>query len=213
MTVSNVVLVPFSFSEGRTGKAARCREAICTGPARRRGGVPWVFLLLAGIGAVGCGEVEPARDPDPKVVNPPHVYDKAKYHYETIQQRGLSEEHASNHTVCFLRWLIEHDLMSAFFVKESGAVLKSYRAGKASIHEVYDWWDRCLIDDMLSDEGNAFAKHYFDFDCGRYLHDYADSLQGKLLTVLHIDYSEANYQRIRQLIERRYKEWKGTKKK
>jgi hypothetical protein len=44
----------------------------------------------------------------------PHVYDKAKCHYETIEQHGLSEEHAANHTVVFLRWLIDRRMMSDF---------------------------------------------------------------------------------------------------
>src|SRR5688572_15876770 len=105
-------------------------------------------------------------------MNSPHVYDKAKYHYETIEEFGLSEEHADNHTVVFLRWLIEHDLISKAFVENSGDMLEKFRAGKASIHELYEWWDCCLIEDMLSEEGNKFAMHYFDFDKGMFLQDY-----------------------------------------
>ena len=48
----------------------------------------------------------------------PHVYDKAKYHYETIEQHGLSEEHAANHTVVFLRWLIERGKHTIRFAPE-----------------------------------------------------------------------------------------------
>ena len=90
-----------------------------------------------------------------------YAYDKAKYHYESVEQQGLSEDHAANHTVFFLRWLIEHDLMSELFISESGAMLQDFREGSATIHEVYQSWDCCLVDDMLSEEGNAFAKSYF----------------------------------------------------
>jgi hypothetical protein len=90
-----------------------------------------------------------------------HVYDKAKYHGETIQQYELSEEHAENHTVFFLRWLIENNLMSEHFLSNSGDILEKYRAGSATIHNVYEWWDRCLISDMLSEEGNEFAMRLF----------------------------------------------------
>src|SRR5215813_7477537 len=100
----------------------------------------------------------------------PHVYDKAKYHVETVEAHGLPEEHASNHTVLFLRWLIEHDLMSKWFVEEIGGDFEQYRAGKKSIYDLYnDWWDGCLVDDMLSEEGNAFAMEYFDFENGESL--------------------------------------------
>ncbi|HEV8485461.1 MAG TPA: hypothetical protein VGV87_18100 [Blastocatellia bacterium] len=142
----------------------------------------------------------------------PFVYDKAKYHYETIEQYGLSEEHAANHTVVFFRWLIEHDLMNNFFVVESGRILETFRAREASIHEVYEWWDCCLIDEMLSDEGNRFARYYFDFAKGKYIHDYIELLQGSLPSEFHIDYPEENYQRMKEVIDTRYKEWKSSRK-
>lgn len=142
-------------------------------------------------------------------MNSPHVYDKAKYHYETIEQHGLSDEHAANHTVLFLRWLIEKELMNKWFVEESGDILEKFRARRATIHEVYESWDCCLIDDMLTEEGNKFAMHYFDFDKGEYLQDYIETLQGTLPSEFHIDYTEENYQHMKQVIDRRYKEWKS----
>jgi hypothetical protein len=142
----------------------------------------------------------------------PHVYDKAKYHHETIEEYGLPEEHASNHTVFFLRWLIEQDLMGKLFGEESEQLFKDFRAGKTTIYDVYEWWDCCLVDDMLSEEGNNFAMHYFDFEKGDYLQDYAETLQGALPSEFHIDYTEENYDRIKRVIDRRYKEWKSPKK-
>jgi hypothetical protein len=139
----------------------------------------------------------------------PHVYDKAKYHYDSIREHELSDEHAANHTVFFLRWLIEHDLMSQEFMEESVDILNKFRSGTAGIHQIYESWDCCLIDDMLSDEGNAFAMHYFDFEKGEYLQDYAAILQRDLPSEFHVDYSEANYERIQAVIERRYQEWKS----
>ncbi len=130
----------------------------------------------------------------------PHVYDKAKYHYETVEEYGLTEDHADNHTVFFLRWLIERGLMSEEFVDESATILEKFRTGEAGIHDVYGWWDCCLIDDMLSDEGNDFAMHYFEFNNGKYLHDYAETLQRELPSEYHVDYSEENYQCIKAVI-------------
>jgi hypothetical protein len=138
----------------------------------------------------------------------PHVYDKAKYHAESVEEYGLDEEHSANHTVVFLRWLIERRMMSAYFEEESETILREYRAGEVPIHEVYNWWDGCLIDDMLSEEGNAFAMHYFDFERGRYLQDYTATLQGSLPTEFHVEYTEEGYKRMRQVIDRRYQEWK-----
>ena len=47
-------------------------------------------------------------------------------------------------------WLIEHDLMSEEFVTESDGIVQKFRAGDAAIYEVYEWWDCCLVNDMLS---------------------------------------------------------------
>ena len=141
----------------------------------------------------------------------PHVYDKAKYHYESIEEFGLSEDHAANHTVFFLRWLIENNLMSQEFTEGSGDVVAKFCVGTATIHEVYEWWDCCLIDDMLSDEGNAFAMHYFDFEKGKYLQDYMALLQGTLESEFHVDYNEANYVRLKEVIDRRYSEWSNSR--
>jgi hypothetical protein len=141
---------------------------------------------------------------------PPVVYDKAKYHDDTIQELGLPEEHAANHTVFFLRWLIEHSLMSEVFETEGAQVLAAFRTGDASIHQLYDWWDRSLVDDMLSDEGNAFAQTYFDFEQGQYLKDYAHILQRTLPSEFHVSYTEENYQAIRVVIDRRYLEWRSA---
>ncbi len=141
-----------------------------------------------------------------------YAYDKSKYHIESVEQQGLTEDHAANHTVVFLRWLIEHNLMSEFFVSESGGMIQKFLKGEATIHEVYESWDCCLVDDMLSEEGKAFAMSYFDFDKGQYIRDYIATLQRDLPTEFHVDYTEDNYQKMRQVIERRYAEWKTPKK-
>jgi hypothetical protein len=142
----------------------------------------------------------------------PHVYDKAKWHDESVQQFGLPDEHAENHTAVFLRWLIEHNLMSEEFETDNADILRQFRAGKVGVHKVYESEDRCLIDDMLSDEGNAFAMHYFDFEKGRYLNDYVDTLQSGLRSELHIIYNEANYQKMRKVIDQRYADWKRRRR-
>jgi hypothetical protein len=89
-------------------------------------------------------------------------------------------------------------------------VQAKFRSGEISLYAVYDWWDRCLISDMLTDAGNAFAMHYFDFERGKYLEDYTSTLQGPLPSVFHIPYTEENCQKFKQVIDRRYEEWKAS---
>lgn len=138
---------------------------------------------------------------------PPPSYDKAKYHYETVQEEGLPEEHAANHTVYFMRWLIERGLTSEFFRTEGREPLERFRKGECTIHEVYGWWDEVLAGDMLSDEGNAFAMAYFDFDKGKYMEDYEETLLGEFESTWHIPFTEENYRKFKAVIDRRYDEW------
>ena len=137
----------------------------------------------------------------------PYVFDKAKYHNETIEQFGLPESHAANHTVPFLRWLIENKLMSEFFVAECSEELVKFKQGQITIHELYGWWDCCLISDMISERGNAFCMTYFDFEKGSYIADYEATLKVALPSIFHIEYSDENYDRLRRVIDKRYKNW------
>jgi hypothetical protein len=139
-----------------------------------------------------------------------YVYDKAKYHFESIEIHGLPQHHASNHTVPILRWLIENDLMSDFFLSNCAKEVAAYRRGEMTIHDLYEWWDNSLVSDMVSDSGNAFGLQYFDFQHGQYLTDYIELLQGDLPSELHVNYDETNYAILKRRIDERYKAWKKT---
>jgi hypothetical protein len=140
-------------------------------------------------------------------IDEPYVYDKAKYHYESVEQAGLPEEHASNHIVPMLRWLIDNDLMSDFFLTEGAEPLARYRSQELSIYGLFEWWDTCLISDMLSTQGNAFAIHYFDYTGGKYIQDYTATLQETLPSEFHVVYSDGTYEKLRPIIDGRYHEW------
>jgi len=138
------------------------------------------------------------------------VYDKAKYHDETVHSFRLPEAHSCYHTVYFLRWLIEHGLMSDDFQAGNGPRYADGTCNEA-VMETYAWWDYCLVDDMLSEDGNAFAQFYFDFDKGQYIHDYTKLLKGNLPSEFHIPLTEENYQKLKAVIDQRYTDWKARR--
>ena len=146
-------------------------------------------------------------------VEDPYVYDKAKYHDESVAEAGLPDEHTSNHIVSMLRWLIENDLVSELFLMEGSEPLAKYRNEELSIHELFGWWDTCLVSDMLSEQGNAFAMHYFDYTEGKYIQDYMSTLQGPLPSEFHIVYSEENYSKLKPVVDARYQDWLRSKPK
>ena len=145
------------------------------------------------------------------MTNNPYAYDKAKFHHDSIAQYGLADEHAYNHTTYFLSWLIKRHLISDFFESESDNLVKEFRAGLTTINKVYEYWDCCLVSDMLNDEGNAFAMAYFDFAKGEYLKDYQKHLQKDLPSEFHVPYTVDNERVIHAIIDQRYQQWKNPK--
>ncbi len=122
------------------------------------------------------------------------VYDKAKYHDESVHEAGLPHRHADHHLVYFLRWLIENDLVSDEMTKgAAGRALKQYRSGRKSIFWLFSWWDRCLVSDMVSPAARPFVDAYLDYEHGQYLDDYESLLVGELPSFFHVEYTDAGY--------------------
>lgn len=140
----------------------------------------------------------------------PVVYDKAKYHYDSVAELGLREEQAAVHTAFFLGWLMDNDLVSVEFRDDTSAEIEAYRSRKRTALDIYGLWDYCLVDDMLNKEGNAFAAVYFDFSTGQYLTDYLDLLGADSASEFHIEYSWESQSTINERISNRYADWKKS---
>ncbi len=107
-----------------------------------------------------------------KPVDNKYVFDKAKFHDNSVEQLGLDEEQSFVHTGLFFAWLINNGLMSDFFVDETGSEIKKLKDRKVSPSTIYMNWDGVLLGEMLNDKGFNFALSYFDFDKGTYMTDY-----------------------------------------
>src|SRR4030095_382303 len=97
---------------------------------------------------------------------------KAKYHAESVAQAGLGEGQEFVHTGMFVGWLIDHDLLEPEFAAEWADDVAGFKERRLSGPKLFERWDGALVDDMLSDRGNAFAKFYFDFEKGSFVADY-----------------------------------------
>ena len=145
----------------------------------------------------------------PDEMNQPKAYDKSKWHDEAVAKFGLPAEHASHHIVFFFRWCIEHDFLIEWLRNEWPYDYAAVREGRLSALAYFEQLDRCFIDDMLTDEGNAFAAAYFDYEKGRYVEDLKGTLQGSLPSEYHIPFNDDTYGRLKLVIDKRYAEWKA----
>lgn len=159
------------------------------------------------LGEVFAGPSAPACELAPG----PVVYDKAKYHYGGEYPEDLPNDQAFVHTGMFLGWLIDAGLTSQDFDRETSEGIRDFRDRKLTGPGVYQEWDGCLVDDMLSEEGNRFAAAYFDFEVGEYLNDYLELLGEDLPSLYHVDDTWENYDLLKARIDQRYRDWQASR--
>jgi len=74
------------------------------------------------------------------------------------------------------------------------------------------FWRCCegkFTNDDLNDEGNAFAQAYYDLKTGKYLADYESTLGEDLEELYFVRDSWENFDRLKPVLDRRFKEWKA----
>ena len=133
-------------------------------------------------------------------MNVPIVYDKAKYHFETANPE-TKEPYV--HTGMFLGWVMDHNLFSEFFGEESKSAIEDFKKRKVTGVDVYMEWDGALVDDMLNEEGNAFAQHYFHFDKGKFASDYAKLFNAGDPNFFKVTDTWDNYEKLKKVIDKR----------
>ncbi len=84
--------------------------------------------------------------------------------------------------------------------------IEAFEAQRQTAVDLYGRLDRCLIDYMLSAEGNAFTQDYFNAADG-YYRDLAKTLAEDLPSEFHIPYTFENQARIDAILDQRYAEW------
>jgi hypothetical protein len=136
------------------------------------------------------------------------VFDKAKWHFEGDYPPNLDKRHAFVHTGLFLGWVIDAGLYSDEFAEDFAKEIHRFKARKLSGPEVYRVADGVFADDMLSEEGLAFAQAYFDFDTGKYLKDYEKLLAAGLPSMYHVPDTWESYHVLKSQIDKRYAAWK-----
>jgi len=153
--------------------------------------------------------------------------DDASYHIESIEEKELPIDpiNAYNHMAIYLRWCMEHDLMSEDFLKEYSEVTKQVKADPANVdlrEFIRDELDGCLFSVLFNQQGRAFAGYYYgEGDSPYYPADvddnalrffgperyHSDEFQDE--AYLFIPFDEDYYQAMAKVIEERFENWQG----
>ncbi len=145
----------------------------------------------------------------------PIVYDKAKYHSESVETEGLPEGQEFVHTGFYLGWLIENGLLDDEFVDDFLVEeVAAFKDRKLTGPEIYSRCDGALVDDMLNDDGNAFSQHYFDFQSGQFVDDYQRAFSvGGGNDFFGVEDTWENYDKIKAFFDRGFSKWNRSKNK
>jgi hypothetical protein len=139
------------------------------------------------------------------------AYDRADWHYGAENYpKDLPPQNGGTHIGMFLAWAILHGLESEFHREESSASLSAVRARQMTGRQfLFKECDEKFWDEDLSDDGNAFAKEYYnvtDEQGCRYLEDFYSAFPS--VPAYHVEDTWQNYDKIAPLISRRFEEWK-----
>ena len=139
------------------------------------------------------------------------VYDKAKWHADGEYPPDLDRGNAFHHSGLFFGWLVDSDLLDPEFLQDAQDDVAAFKGRQITGPELFRRMDGVLADDMLNDVGNAFARDYFDFEHGQFLADYERELGSGLPSVYHVRDTWENYDKLRVLLDRRFRDWQSCK--
>ncbi|HEX4796831.1 MAG TPA: hypothetical protein VH370_23770 [Humisphaera sp.] len=133
------------------------------------------------------------------------VYDKAKWHSDGDFPKGLPYENGGTHVGMFLAWVINHGMAGPDLTDEAASDLEEVRQRRLTGRTVlFNHLDGVLSDEDLNDEGNAFAKHYYQ----KYQGEYDALIRRKLKTAYHASDDWATYDMVAAMIDRAYSEFR-----
>lgn len=159
------------------------------------------------------------------------VLDEASCHLESLREKGLpvDELNALSHMAIYLRWCIEHDLMSEAFRDRWPDVVEADRTKPAEFglrEWLRDELDGVLTASLFNARGADFACYYYaplreytphypmDVDIHAVSkigtqRNFSDEIQDE--AYLFIPYDEAYYREMAQIIDRRFANWAGQR--
>jgi hypothetical protein len=136
------------------------------------------------------------------------IYDQAKRHFLGNFPTVLPIEQAYVHIGMFMGWMLDNELYSEMFEEEEGHQLIRFQRREVTCSLLSAMWDGDLGEDLFNEEGNAFSVHYYQ--SGMYRKDYQKNLAEHLPSFYHVQDTWENYEKMAEIIQQRYEEWKKT---
>ena len=152
------------------------------------------------------------------------LLDDGAWHLQSIRDKHLPVEEiaAYRHMAVYLRWCMEHDLMSLAFLEQYGSLVQRFQSDFSHLNLsvlIRDELDGTLPLSLFDQEGQAFARFYYggEGDCSypddvdayalRYFGPERCSGEFQDEAYLFLPADEACYQALAAIIQQRWDRW------
>lgn len=130
-------------------------------------------------------------------------YDDGEWHLEDAG----TEELATAHLGFLLTFIVQNDLHSDFLAEDAKRVADTKQRETNPV-DIIVAWDLALVDDMMSDEGNAFLQSYYYAEEQSYLLDYVQTFGEENVYKVEPDWTA--YDRIRPVLQERLRTFRES---
>ena len=138
-------------------------------------------------------------------------YDDASWHYGGDFPEDLPSEAGGTHIAMFVSWCLLNGLAGEVYDDETPDLLKELRDRTTTpCAWFFSACDEKFTDEDLSDEGNAFAQHYYAGAGALYLDDYLETIGTGLDSLYHVPDSWGTFDSLAPVICERHKSWKAS---
>ena len=143
-------------------------------------------------------------------------YDDASWHYGGNFPKELPPEAAVTHIGMFVSWCWLNGMIGDEWLKVSQELLERITSRSSPPGGLFiELCGEKFVAAQLNDEGNAFARDYYDFESKGFRHKYYNDLEKvmppELPSLYHMTDSWGTFEKIQQILDERFKEWRKSR--
>jgi len=140
----------------------------------------------------------------------PFVFDKGAWHLTTVKELELDRRQAWVHIGHVFAWLVRRSMVQQWLRDAEAQRFADFDAGHITGRQLLQAVGGALVDDMLTDEGLAFALHYLDPRFGTFIEDYRSYVVGERPSDYHVPDDEPSAARVAAILDAQLEAWRAA---
>lgn len=133
--------------------------------------------------------------------------DRIDWHQTEDFPENVPLENGGTHIGMYLNWIIENNLIGEIHLTQSASLLENVKDKKINGRDfLIKCCDGKFWAEDLNEIGLKFTEDYYSSD--KYFGDYANTLDSNKDSIYEYENSWENYEKIRLVIDKRFKDWR-----